>query len=329
MGHEGILAEGRSRDNLEKVKIESMKIIVTGGAGFIGSHIVDAYIAGGHQVVVIDDLSTGSRKNLHPKTKFYKADIRDERTIAAIFKKERPEVVNHHAAMIEVMRSFREPTSAFATNVLGTANVLNAFGVHGKGKNKKFIFASSGGAIYGKPKKIPAVESAPTIPLSRYGLSKLLGEEMVEFYARHFGFGFTALRYANVFGPRQNACGEAGVVAIFGQLMKNGERPTIFGDGTKGRDYVYVGDVVAANRLALKKGNGEIVNIGLGKVVPDQAVFDAIARGLGFKQKPIFAPYREGEVYRISLDARRAKKVLGWRPTGTFAENIEKMFNPS
>lgn len=303
-----------------------MKIIVTGGAGFIGSHVADAYIAAGHRVAVIDDLSAGSRKNMNPAAKFYKADINDDGAIKKIFQKERPEIVNHHAAKIEVMRSFREPAAAFRTNVLGMANVLNAFGAYGKGKNKKFIFASSGGAMYGAPKKIPADERAPRKTLSPYGLSKLLGEEMVEFYARHFGFDFVVLRYANVYGPRQNSRGEAGVVAIFGRLMKEGARPTIFGDGTKGRDYVYVRDAVLANRLALKKGKNEILNIGTGTVVSDKAVFDAIAQRLGFKREPRYAPYRKGEVYKMSLDAGRAKKVLGWIPRHTFTEGIGDMF---
>ena len=303
-----------------------MKIIITGGAGFIGSHISDAYIAAGHRVVVIDDLSSGSRKNLNPKAKFYKADIKDAKATLAIFKKETPEVVSHHAAMIEVVRSFREPTSTFATNVLGMGNVLNAFGTYGTGK-KKFIFASSGGAIYGEPKKIPAPETTPTLPLSPYGLSKLLGEEMVEFYARHFGFDFTILRYANVYGPRQNPHGEAGVVAIFGGLMKNGVQPTIFGDGTKGRDYVNVFDIVAANCLALKKGSGETLNIGFGEVVSDRAVFDAVAKSLDFKKGPIFAPYRKGEVYKISLNASRAKKVLGWQPKKEFEKGVQEIFH--
>ncbi len=303
-----------------------MKIIVTGGAGFIGSHIVDAYIASGHRVAVSDNLSSGFQKNVNPKAKFYKADVKNGKSVEAIFKKERPEIVNHHAAMIEVVKSFREPVSTLTTNVLGTANVLNAFGVYGKGKNKKAIFSSSGGAIYGEPKKIPVAENAPIKTLSPYGLSKLLAEETMMFYARHFGFHFTILRYANVYGPRQNPKGEAGVVAIFGGLMKKGDHPTLFGDGTKGRDYVHVYDVAEANRLALKKGNGEILNIGVGKVISDKAVFDAIATSLEFREAPIFAPYREGEVYRISLDARRAKKVLGWKPGKVFGQSVWEMF---
>jgi UDP-glucose 4-epimerase len=303
-----------------------MKIVVTGGAGFIGSHIVDTYIAAGHRVIVIDDLSTGSRKNLHPRAKFYKADINDAKAIEAIFKKEKPEIVNHHAAMIEVVRSFREPAATFTTNVIGMGNLLNAFGPYGKKGKKKFIFASSGGALYGDPEKIPAAEIAPIMPLSPYALSKLLGEEMLEFYARHFGFDFTVLRYANVFGPRQNARGEAGVVAIFSRLMKEGKRPTIFGDGTKGRDYVHVSDIARANLLALRKGSGETMNIGLGKIISDLAVFDALASALHFGQEPIFAPYRKGEVYRSSLNSSRAKKILGWRPKKTFKNGVREMF---
>lgn len=303
-----------------------MKIIVSGGAGFIGSHIVDLYIKAGHKVVVIDDLSTGSRKNLHSRAKFYKADIKDAKTIENIFKKERPMVVNHHAAMIEVVRSLREPTSTFATNIVGTANLLNAFGMYGKSVNKKFIFASSGGAIYGNPQKIPATENAQIMPLSPYALSKLFGEEMLQFYAKHFGFDFTILRYANVYGPRQNTRGGSGIVALFGRLMKEGKQPTIFGDGTKGRDYVYVSDIAAANLLALGRAGKMIVNIGLGKVISDRTVFDVIAKTLAFKQEPIFAPYRKGEVYSSSLNAGRAKKVLGWSPQKTFNEGIRETF---
>jgi UDP-glucose 4-epimerase len=302
-----------------------MKIIVTGGAGFIGSHIADAYLAAGHAVVVIDDLSHGSRRNVHPKVKFYKADINDAKAIVKIFKKERPEIVNHHAAEISVAESLREPAVAFKTNVLGTANVLNAFGIYGKGKNKKFIFPSSA-AVYGESKKIPVDEQASPKALSPYGLSKLLGEEMIAFYARNFGFDFLIFRYANIYGPRQNSRGEAGVVAIFGRLMQEGMRPTIFGDGTKGRDYVHVSDVVAANMTATKRGKNEILNLGGGKVVTDDAVFEAVAKSTGFTQAPRYAPYRKGEIYRIALSARNAQRLLGWRPKKVFAQGVREMF---
>jgi len=300
-----------------------MKIIVTGGAGFIASHITDAYIKAGHRVVVIDDLSKGFRRNINPKAKFYKADIADLAAMEKIFKKERPEVVNHHAAIAEVSRSMRDPIPTLTTNVLGTANVLLAFGQHGRGgKRRKFIFASTGGAMYGDPKRLPVDERTPTDPLSPYGLSKKLAEDTIVFYSKQFGFDHFIFRYANVFGPRQNPHGEAGIVAIFGELMKAGKKPTIFGDGTKARDYVYVSDVAAANLAALRRGKNTTVNIGRGITTTDREMFDAIARAAGFKKEPIYAPYRKGEIYRISLNAVKARKILGWKPTVDIAKGV-------
>jgi len=301
-----------------------MKIIVTGGAGFIASHVVDAYIAQGHKVVVIDNLSTGFRKNINPKAKFYKTDIRDYSAIEKIFKKEKPEIVNHHAAIAEVVKSLRDPIPTLQVNVLGTTNVLLAFGIYGKGKNRKFIFSSTGGAIYGEPKKIPADESTDTIPLSPYGLSKLLGEEVIKFYSRQYGFSYLIFRYPNVYGPRQNPKGEAGVIAIFGGIMKSGKRPIIFGDGTKARDYTFVHDIARANSIALKKGKNEIVNLGWGKKITDQMIFDEIAAALHYDEKPIFAPYRKGEVYQIAIKADKAKKILGWKPSVGLGDGIRR-----
>jgi UDP-glucose 4-epimerase len=301
-----------------------MKIIITGGAGFIASHIADAYIKAGHKVVIVDNLLTGFRKNLNPKAKFYKADIRNLALMEKIFKRERPEVMNHHAAIAEVVKSVRNPIPTFQTNVLGTANVLLAFGKYGLGKNRKFIFSSTGGAIYGEPKKIPADEKTPAVPLSPYGLSKLLDEEIIKFYARQYGFKYLIFRYPNVYGPRQNPHGEAGVIAIFGLLMKEGVRPAIFGDGTKARDYTYVGDIVRANIIALTKGTNDTINLGWGKIITDQMIFDAVARETNFKQKPIYAPYRKGEVYQIAIDAKKAKKILGWRPKVKLEEGIKR-----
>lgn len=303
-----------------------MKIIVTGGAGFIASHVVDEYIKAGHRVAVIDDLSKGSRKNINKKAKFYKVDITNLALMEKIFATERPEAVNHHAAIAEVTRSMRDPIPTLTTNVLGTANLLLAFGHHGKGKNKKFIFSSTGGAMYGDPTRIPVSEAAPEDPLSPYGLSKKLAEETITFYAKQFGFDYFIFRYANVYGPRQNPHGEAGIVAIFSALMRAGRRPTVFGDGTKARDYVYVGDVAAANVAALKRGNAKnvTVNIGRGAAVTDREMFEAIARAVGFAQKPIYAPYRPGEIYRIALDAHRAQKILGWKPKVALKEGVSK-----
>lgn len=297
-----------------------MKIIVTGGAGFIASHITDAYVKSGHKVAVIDNLSTGFKRNLNSKAKFYKADIRNLKLIERIFKKERPEIVNHHAAAIEVVKSVRDPIHTYQTNFLGTTNLLLAFGQRGRGG--KFIFSSSGGAIYGNPKKLPAKENTPPLPLSPYALSKFLGEEAIKFHSRQYDFDYLIFRYANIYGPRQNPQGEAGVVAIFGGLMKNGLRPTIFGDGGKSRDYVYIDDVVHANVIGLRKGKNEILNIGWGKKITDQMIFDALAKEIKFKDKPIYALYRKGEVYQISLYNGKAKKILGWRPKIKLEEGI-------
>ena len=302
-----------------------MKIIVTGGAGFIASHIVDAYIKAGHRVAVIDDLSKGFRRNINPKATFYKADITDLAAMEKIFKKERPEMVNHHAAIAEVSRSMRDPTPTLTTNVLGTANVLLAFGQHGRGGvHRKFIFSSTGGAMYGDPKRIPVDERTAQDPLSPYGLSKKLAEDAIIFYAKQFGFNYFIFRYANVYGPRQNPHGEAGIVAIFGELMKGGKAPTIFGDGTKARDYVYVSDVAAANLAALRRGKNETVNIGRGIATTDREMFDAIAEAMDFNKKPIYAPYRPGEIYRISLNAKKAQKLLSWKPKIELKEGVRE-----
>lgn len=300
-----------------------MRIIVTGGAGFIGSHIVDAYLKAGHRVAIIDNLSSGSRHNLNPKAKFYKADIKNLAALRAIFKKERPQIVNHHAALVSVVESTRDPLLTYRTNFLGTTNLLLAFG-EVKTKPKKFIYASTGGALYGDPKKIPADEKTAIEPLSPYGLSKYLAERAVAFHAKEMNFSYLALRYSNVYGPRQNAKGEAGVVAIFSNLMKHGEQPTIFGDGSKTRDYVYVGDVVRANVLGLTRGKDVAVNVGTGKQTSDQKIFDEIAKSLHYARRARYAPFRPGEVNHISLNPRKAKKILGWEPRMSIREGIRK-----
>ncbi len=302
-----------------------MKIIVTGGAGFIASHIADAYIEAGHKVVVIDNLSKGFRRNLNPKAKFYKADVTNLALMDQIFKKERPAAVNHHAAIAVVEESMRDPIPTLTVNTLGTVNTLIAFGRHGrdpKGGTRRFILASTGGAMYGDPAHIPVDETAPQDPLSPYGLSKQLAEHAVHFYAKQFGFDHLIFRYANVFGPRQNPKGEAGIVAIFGGLMKAGVRPIIFGDGSKSRDYVYVGDVAAANLAALSKGRNATFNIGRGITTTDRQMFDAIAHEAGFVKGPKLAPFRPGEIYRISLDASKARRVLGWKPRTDIPEGV-------
>ena len=296
-----------------------MRILVTGGAGFIGSHVVDRYVDLGHEVAVIDNLSTGFEKNLNAKAKFFKADIRELEKIYEIVGDFKPDVINHHAALAEVTKSIENPSDTLAVNVMGTANVLLA---GGKASIKHFIFSSTGGAIYGDPVHLPADESCKPAPLSPYGLSKLLGENIIEFYARIYGLTYTIFRYSNVYGPRQNPGGEAGVVAIFTNLIKSGTRPTIFGDGSKTRDYVYVGDIVSANELALDTTENNLLNLGWGKEISDQEIFDAIASALNFSEDSIYAPFREGEVSKISLDSTKARKILGWVPKVNITEGI-------
>ncbi len=298
------------------------KIIVTGGAGFIGSHIVDAYLKLGHQVVVLDDLSKGSLKNINPKAKFYKVNIENLEDVEKIFKKEKPDIVNHHAAKAEVVKSLVNPIETFNTNVLGTINLCLAFGKFSPTK-EKFIFASTC-ALYGNPPKLPVNENQSLKPISPYGLSKLLAEEVINFYSNFYNFPYLIFRYSNIYGPRQNPKGEAGVVAIFSGLMKNNLRPTIFGDDSKGRDYLYVEDVVRANVLALKNGKNEILNLGTGRLTLDIEIFNLIAKEFKFKENPIFQDPRPGEVYRISLDSKKARKILGWKPKVKLEIGIKK-----
>ncbi len=298
-----------------------MKTLITGGAGFIGSHIVDAYIKAGHKVVVIDNLSSGFRKNLNPRAKFYKVDIRNYKVLEKIIKKEKPQIINHHAAVSEVVKSIKDPNLTYQANILGTINVLL---VGAKAGVKKFIFASSAGTVYGDAKKLPAKENSPANPLSPYAISKIVGEEFVEFYAKIYGLNYLILRYANVYGPRQNPRGEAGVIAIFTDLMKKNIRPRIFGDGNKTRDYIYIDDIIRANIIGLKRGKDEILNIGSGKEISDRKVFDALAQAINFKKPPIYAPIRPGELYRIYLNCSRAKKILGWKPKIDFKEGVKK-----
>lgn len=301
--------------------MENKKILVTGGAGFIGSHIVDRYISIGHKVVVIDNLSTGFKKNINKKVRFYQVDIRNFKIIKKIIQKEKPEIINHHAAIAEVVKSIKNPFPTYETNILGTINLLLA---GGQFNIKKFIFSSTGGAIYGEPKKIPTDEKTPATPLSPYGLSKLIGEECIKFYAKIYDFKYLIFRYPNVYGPRQDPHGEAGIVAIFSELIKNNKRPTIFGDGTKARDYVYVDDITKANIIALKNGKNEIINLGWGEKITDQTIFNAITDNFNFNGQPIYAPYRKGEVYQIALNAEKAGKILNWKPKISFKEGIKK-----
>lgn len=294
-----------------------MKVLVTGGAGFIGSHIVDALLAQGHQVVVVDDLSTGLVENIDPRARFYRMSLLDE-GLGEILAQERPQVVSHQAAHVDLRKSMAEPVVDAQVNILGSLNLLThclRLGV------ERVIYASSA-AVYGEPEYLPVDEKHPINPLSPYGTSKHAVEHYLKLFPQQKRLSYVVLRYSNVYGPRQNPRGEAGVVAIFSQQMLRGERPTIFGPGDKTRDYIHAQDVVAANLLALEKGENGIYDISTGIETTDQQVFDSLAQLLDYKGSPIYAPVREGEVYRICLDWGRARAELGWSPRLSWEEGL-------
>lgn len=293
-------------------------ILVTGGAGFIGSHIVDAYIAAGHTVGVVDDLSSGSMLFLNPKAAFYQVDIRDAR-LYDIFERVQPDYVNHLAAQIDVRRSVEEPVYDAEVNILGGINLLE---LSVKYKVKKFIFASTGGAIYGDPSELPASEECPPSPKSHYATSKLAFEFYLQLYQKLYGMPFTILRYPNVYGPRQSPAGEAGVCSILSGMMLRGQTPTLFGYGTPLRDYVYVGDIARANLQALDRGENQTLNIGSGKGVSVRDLYDALAGIIGFTQQPNLAPLRPGEVQDSYITGDRAREVLGWCPEVSLQDGL-------
>ncbi|MCI0527619.1 MAG: NAD-dependent epimerase/dehydratase family protein, partial [Nitrospira sp.] len=313
----------RTTDNGQRTN--NMKILVTGGAGFIGSHVVDAFLSGGHDVVVVDNFSTGKPQNLNPRAKFYQLDIRSEE-VYRVFKDERPDIVDHHAAQIDVRKSVSDPTYDAHVNIIGTINILQAAVKSGV---QKVIFASTGGAIYGEQEKFPAPENHPTNPLSPYGIGKLAGEKYLYFYYTTCGLKYVALRYANVYGPRQDPYGEAGVVAIFTQKLLKGEQPVINGDGEQTRDFVFVGDVAQANLLALSTEVVGSYNIGTGYEVSVNQLFDELVKAVS-KIRPnirvakAYGPAKEGEQRRSVLDASRAKEVLGWTPQVKLEAGLEQ-----
>ena len=297
-----------------------MKTLVTGGAGFIASHLVDRLIGEGHSVVVVDNLSAGRFENVNKSATFYKIDICNSTALELIFKKERPEVVNHHAAQVNVRKSVDTPMYDANVNILGSLNLCE---LSRKFQVKKFIYASTGGAVYGEPKRLPVKETCPVEPISQYGASKHTVEHYLYIFYKLYGLNFTVLRYPNVYGPRQSPHGEAGVIAIFSEQILKNKRPTIFGDGSKTRDYVYVGDIITANMTVLNNsGNGEIYNLGWGREITDYEVFETVRRALLSNIEPIFGQKRPGEIEHISLDSSKATKALGWKPKITFEEGV-------
>ncbi len=295
-----------------------MKVVITGGAGFIGSNVQSRLLALGHEVVVVDNLSTGFRRNVDPAAIFYELDIRDRGLLEA-FEKERPDAVSHHAAQMDVRASVRDPGYDASVNVQGSLNLLEACRAT---EVRRFLYASTGGAVYGEPDYLPVDENHPIRPMCPYGVSKHTFEHYLELYHDLYGLQYLNLRYPNVYGPRQDPHGEAGVVAIFSLQMLRGQTPTIFGDGTKTRDYVYIDDIVDANVLGLGSSVVGTYNLGWGKPVTDFQVFDEVRRATGFALEPRYAAKRLGEIDHICLDASRARTKLGWEPTVSFAEGV-------
>lgn len=298
-----------------------MKILVTGGAGFIGSHVVDLYIQQGHEVVVVDDLSTGRISNIHPGATFYQCSILDA-CMDDIFAQELPQVVNHHAAQMDVRRSVAEPLFDAETNILGSLRLIE---LAKKYSIRHFIYISSGGAAYGEPEYLPCDEAHPVNPLCPYGASKHTVEHYLYLYDQIYGLPYTVLRYPNVYGPRQNPAGEAGVVAIFAGKMLSGKQAVINGDGEQLRDYVFVADCAKANWLALEVEHPSgIYNLGSGKGTSVNEIFEELKRLTGSTQVPIHGPAKAGETRHIYLDAGKAHSTLKWNPEVDLKHGLEQ-----
>ena len=297
-----------------------MRVLVTGGAGFIGSHVADACLAAGYEVLVIDDLSSGKRENVPATVRLEACDIRSPRA-AALVRDFRPQAIVHHAAQMSVTRSVAAPAFDADVNVLGLINLVEAGRKVGLAR---VVFASSGGTVYGETDRYPIPETAPTHPVCPYGVSKLSGEHYLFYYQRVFGLSYAALRYANVYGPRQDPHGEAGVIAIFSKKLLAQEDVTIFGDGDQTRDYVFVGDVVRANLAAVAGDFCGSVNIGTGRETNVNELYAVIKRHAGGPGKAVHAAPRDGELRRSVLDVAMAARVLGWKSTVTLADGLAK-----
>jgi UDP-glucose 4-epimerase len=297
-----------------------VRILVTGGAGFIGSHVVDTYIAAGHEVAVLDNFSTGSEANLNPSAQVHKLDLRDQPGVERVVADFRPEIVNHHAAQSEVPKSVADPTLDAQVNIIGGLNLLKACVDH---RVKKIIFISSGGALYGEPDVTPADEDHPVRPLSPYGTSKFCFEQYLGTFRRTFGLEHTVLRYANIYGPRQDFHAEEGrVIAIFASRMLTGKPVTVDGTGEQSRDMLYIGDVATANLAALERGSGGTFHISSGIAVTVNDLYRKLAIMTGYTLFPHYGPSRKGDVYRIALDNSRALRDLGWEPQVELEEGL-------
>jgi UDP-glucose 4-epimerase len=304
-----------------------MKVLVTGGAGFIGSHVADELLAAGHHVVVVDNLHTGSRANVPAGAVFYEADIRDEKALAEIFEKEQIEAISHQAALANVRESMADPVVYSQTNILGTLNLLELARKHGC---QKIIFASTGGAVYGEGfsengSKLPFTEQSWPQPKDNYGANKLSMEYHLDLYHANYGLKYVALRYPNVYGPRQNSKGEAGVVAIFAGAMLEGRPTKITGDGKQQRDFTYVGDIARANRLALESDASGIYNVGTGVPTDINTVHDILTEATHYPLKAEHVPMPLGEVRATYLNSDKARQGLGWEPEVSLLDGLRKV----
>jgi UDP-glucose 4-epimerase len=303
-----------------------MRALVTGGAGFIGSNLVDALVERGDEVIVVDDISTGRRENLTQAlergAELVESDIRDARSMHDVFGRARPEVVFHLAAQIDVRHSVADPAADARINVEGTINVLNASLEAGVAR---FVNTSTGGAIYGEGQILPAPENHPVAPMSPYGNSKFCAENYCSLFRRLHGLSTVSLRYGNVYGPRQDPLGEAGVIAIFCGKLLEGAQPTVYGDGKQTRDYDWVGDVVAANLAAAGTDTPGPYNVGTGRETSVLELVEIMREvGGGASFEPEFAPERPGEVQRIAIDPSRAREELGWEPKMDLRDGLER-----
>ena len=297
-----------------------MKILVTGGAGFIGSHVVDLFVSQGYEVVVVDNLSTGRVTNLNPAAKFYQTDIRSPE-VAEIVARERPDFISHHAAQIDVRRSVVDPLFDAEVNVLGSIRLVEAARQYGV---QRFVYISTGGAVYGEPEYLPCDEAHPINPICPYGISKHTVEHYLFLAHYNYGLNYTVLRYPNVYGPRQDPHGEAGVVAIFCGRMLRQEPVTIYGDGLQERDFLYVGDCARANLLAVQQAQDGIYNLGTGRGANINELFDILREITHYPLRPGYGPAKVGETYKIYLQAAKAARDLGWQPTLSLSEGLSQ-----
>jgi UDP-glucose 4-epimerase len=296
-----------------------MNVLVTGGAGFIGSHIAELCVAQGHDVTIVDNLRTGKLDNIPAQCRFIRSDLRYLEAVRQAWAEVRPDWVFHQAAQAALRPSVENPWEDLDINLLGSLNVIHASVQQGV---KKVVYASSGGACYGPFAPVPTTEESPAQPNSPYGINKHTVEHYLDFYGRNFGLGWVALRYANVYGPRQDSEGEAGVVAIFSRSVLEGQRPTIFGDGAQTRDYVFVKDVARANLLAADSDYQGVLNVSTGVETSVREVLAAILEATGSQAEPVFGEERVGDIPRCALSSRLAAAEIGWRAEVRFGEGI-------